>query len=464
MRFRKYVRVFLHIDGANEMIDKRCTGGFRFRGARLLCLTLWAMLGMWPLDVVAQNAVSVQTRHVEIDYTLNREALPIQAVEMWVTADRGSTWQLVGQDQDLVSPATFDAPSEGLFGLFLIIKNATGPSSLPPTASTPPQRWVFVDETPPVVQLHPLQQTVASGDRVVQIRWTAIDSFLPDRPIELQYRTAAGTDWYPVVPGPLPNTGQFDWHTPPDLSSLAIRAVVQDRGGHRVASEPGYITITPPTLPAATLASGSPSTTYQRPSGQTMYGYASPTGQSGFPTSNIAIPSSALTGSPRAKQLANRYMVEAATLRDQGDLQRSVARLREAVRLDPDRTEAFAEMASMLYRLGDFDRAMSAYDIVLRQEPASRSALLGAAAIFSHRKDYVSAEKNLRTVLRNRPNDAEVWMNLGDIAIYQGNEGLARESYTRATQIDPSATKIISDARSRLLLMDNSSRTFRSGG
>lgn len=446
------------------MIAKGSTGSFRYRGNRLLCLTVWVMPGVCPFYAAGQDAVSVQSRHIEIDYTLNRDAFPIQAVEMWVTGDRGSSWQLVGQDQDLVSPAVFEAPSEGLFGLFLIIKNATGPSSLPPSASTPPQRWVFVDETPPVVQLHPLQQTVASGDRVVQIRWTAIDSFLADRPIELQYQTSAGADWYPVVPSPLPNTGQFDWHTPPDLTSVAIRVVVQDRGGHRVASGPGYITITPPTLPSASLAAGSPSTTYLRPAGHTMYGYASPTGQSGFPTSTIAIPSSALTGSPRAKQLANRYMVEAATLRDQGDLQRSVARLREAVRLDPDRTEAFAEMAGMLYRLGDFDRAMSAYDIVLRQEPSSRSALLGAAAIFSHRKDFVSAEKNLRTVLRNRPNDAEVWMNLGDIAIYQGNEGLARESYTRATQIDPSATKIINDARSRLLLMDSSSRTFRSGG
>ncbi len=421
------------------------------------------VMGFSSHQAVAQDAVTAQTRHVEIDYTINREALPLQDVEVWMTADRGSSWQLIGHDQDLETPAVFEAPSEGLFGLLLIIKNATGPSSLPPTTSTPPQRWVFVDETPPVVQLHPLKQAVASGERIVQIRWTAIDTFLPERPIELQYQTAAGADWFPVMPGPLANTGQFDWQTPPGLSSVAIRVVVQDRGGHRVASEPGYVTVTPPTFSAPAIAAGSPSTTYMAPTGTNMHGYAQPNGGGGYPTSTIALPASALTGSPRAKQLAGRYMSEAAALRDQGDLQRSVSKLREAIRLDPNRTDAFAEMAGILYRLGDFDRAMIAYDIVLRQEPSSRSALLGSAAIFSRRKDYTSAERSLRTVLRHRPNDAEVWMNLGDVAVFQGNEGLARESYNRAAQIDPSATKIIADARSRLRLMDGVSRTYGAG-
>jgi hypothetical protein len=415
------------------------------------------------VPAVSQEAAVAQSHQIEIDYEINPEALPIHEVEIWMTSDRGSTWQMIGRDEDLQSPAAFDAPTEGLLGLLLVIKNATGPSSLPPSASTPPQRWVFVDATPPVVQLHPLKQSVASGERVVQIRWTAIDSYLTDRPVELQYQTAAGADWFPVLPGPLANTGQFDWQTPPGISSVAVRAVVQDRGGHRVSSEPGYITVTPPTFSAPTVAPGSASTTHLAPSGTNMHGFSQGSGRDGMPTSTIAMPASALTGSPRAKQLAARYLSEAGTLRDQGDLQRSVAKVREAIRLDPSRTDAFAEMAGMLYRLGEFDHAMSAYDIVLRQKPSSRSALLGSAAIFSHRKDFTSAERSLRTILRHRPNDAEVWMNLGDVAIYQGNEVLARESYTRAAQIDPSATKIIEDARSRLRLMDGVSRTYRTG-
>jgi hypothetical protein len=55
-------------------------------------------------------------------------------------------------------------------------------------------------------------------------------------------------------------------------------------------------------------------------------------------------------------------------------------------------------------------------------------------------------------------------MNLGDIAIYQGDEVLARECYTRATQIDPSAKQVVADAGKRLELMAEVSRRYRPGG
>ena len=55
-------------------------------------------------------------------------------------------------------------------------------------------------------------------------------------------------------------------------------------------------------------------------------------------------------------------------------------------------------------------------------------------------------------------------MNLGDIAIYQGDEVLARECYVRASQIDPTATQVIADARRRLDLMAEVSRRYAPSG
>ena len=78
--------------------------------------------------------------------------------------------------------------------------------------------------------------------------------------------------------------------------------------------------------------------------------------------------------------------------------------------------------------------------------------------------DHAAAANLLRTVLRHNPNDAEVWMNLGDVAIYQGDEVFARECYLRATQIDPGATHVITDARKRLSLMAKVSRSYRPPG
>lgn len=91
-----------------------------------------------------------------------------------------------------------------------------------------------------------------------------------------------------------------------------------------------------------------------------------------------------------------------------------------------------------------------------------RAALRGAAMVHRRRNDNISAAAMLRTILRYNPNDAEVWMNLGDLAIYQGDESQAREYYTRATQIDPYATLVIDDSRKRLALMAEASRTYGS--
>jgi cytochrome c-type biogenesis protein CcmH/NrfG len=151
-------------------------------------------------------------------------------------------------------------------------------------------------------------------------------------------------------------------------------------------------------------------------------------------------------------------------LRDRGEYREGIMRLREAVRFNPRWPEAFAEMGDMLYHIGDLDRALNAYELALREQPLMRAALRGAAVIYQQKKDHSSAARYLRMILRSNANDAEVWMNLGDIAIYQGDEVLARECYTRATRTDSSATQVIDDARKRLRLMDDVSRRYRQDG
>jgi cytochrome c-type biogenesis protein CcmH/NrfG len=148
-------------------------------------------------------------------------------------------------------------------------------------------------------------------------------------------------------------------------------------------------------------------------------------------------------------------------MRDRGDHRAAIARLREVARLDPGMTDAFAEMGGLFYLLGDFERALSAYEIALSQRPALRSALQGSAKVYKQRHDYGAAAQRLRTILRYNPNDAEIWMNLGDIAVYQGDEMLAWDCYKRASEIDPERHDVIEAARKRLALMQEVSRSYR---
>jgi len=384
--------------------------------------------GAW---LCAQEPIPVGSRVFNIAYSVNAEAKPLDAVSLWYTSDGGSSWHHYGVDEDRQSPMAFSAPSEGLLGFYFVMKNAAGASTEPPAAGTRPHLRAFVDFTPPVVQLHPPRQTSALGQRMLQIRWAAIDANLPTRPIEIEYQRPPEPQWHLVTPEPVANSGRYDWRLAPELQGrVAVRVRVRDKGGHVVTSEPQLTELrdVAPTPP--------------------------PTTDGGGTTAVTAV-------SATARTRAQEYFRQGQALAAEGRIRAGIARLREAVRLDPDLTDAFAAMAGLLYRIQDFDRALEAYELVLKQSPEHRGALQGIAMVLRQKNDYSGAAARLKELLRINPDDAEIWMNLGDVAIFQGDEIAARQAYQRAIESNPAATTIIEDARQRLDLMSQVSRSYR---
>lgn len=385
-------------------------------------------------SVSAVEPSNIRAKTFDIEYQVNEGALPLDSVELWYTRDDGASWKLFGTDEDRQSPFSFTAPEEGTYGFFIILKNATGASSPPLKEGTSPQQTVFVDYTPPLVQLHAPKLDVVNGQRMLQIRWSAVDSQFGARPIELAYQHAPQRTWSLLTPDAVANTGRYDWRIPDELKgSVTIRVAASDRGGNRVATECPPVEVTGP-------ESAAPQQDMQ----------IGPTGGQ----------DSTIPGSKRARERVARLFEEAMALRDRGEYSESMARFREVARLDPMKTDAFAEMGALLHRMGDLERAMNAFEIALKQQPNLRSALLGTALIYKQRSDYPTAAERLRAILKYNPNDAEVWLHLGDVAVYQGDEVFARECYTRAAQINPDATPIVSDARKRLALMAETSRSY----
>lgn len=390
---------------------------------------------------IAEDRLLVRGKGVDLEYKVNEAALPLDAVELWYSADDGKSWIFYAKDEDRHSPVNFIAPGEGSFGLFIRLSNSTGWSSAAPEPGTNPQQRVFVDFTPPIVQLHAPRNTTVSGQRVMQLRWTAIDSQFGARPIQLAYRAGAGTDWSPVCPDPIANTGRFDWRIPDSLSgSIDLHIRVTDIAGWSTESE------------------------FQ---GVELSGHdgAQPRWEMPDPgSSENGVQEPLLPGSKRTRERVAQLFGEAVELRDRGENAAGVAKLREVVRLDPLMTDAFAEMGMMLYRAGDAERALKAFEIALKQRPGLRAGLLGTALIFKQRSDYGAAAERLRAILKYNPNDAEVWLNLGDVAVYRGDGVFARECYTRAAQINPEAKAIVNEAHKRLALMAESSRQYKVSG
>ena len=118
----------------------------------LLVVLAWSAVAV-AAPMPDGRLVKVRSKVFDIGYRVNEESLPLESVRLWYTRDKGSTWQLYGRDEDAQSPISFNAPSEGVYGFYLVAGNAAGISGGEPQAGTEPQQWAYVDFTPPIVQL-----------------------------------------------------------------------------------------------------------------------------------------------------------------------------------------------------------------------------------------------------------------------------------------------------------------------
>jgi Flp pilus assembly protein TadD len=380
---------------------------------------------------IGEVPVLVNAPAFDIEYKVNEAALPLESVRLWYTADGGATWIEYGRDEDRISPMRFRAPGEGVYGFYFVLANATGPSSPPPRPGTPPQQQALVDYTPPLVQLHQVRAVSGVDETLVQIRWTAVDAHFGPRPIEIFYGPSPDQAGHRIGAEGFANTGSYDWRVSESVTgAVAVKVAATDRAGLRTESESLFVEIAPPQPVETTRAV------------------------------DVAVASddSALPGTSRAREKAALLFSQGLEEARAGHLTGGVFRLREAVKLDPHNVQAFAEMGRLLYSLGDLERAKGAYDIALKQQANHRDALRGMARVLERMNDMPGAAEKLRMLLRHHPTDAEVWLQLGDVSVHQGDEVRARECYVRAAQTDPKEIQVIAEAQQRLTLMADLSR------
>lgn len=400
--------------------------------------TIIHFIGLVSLSSVAAEPRDVQIvdrQELKLRVAIDDAGSRIDAIQLWYTDDEGKNWHQANVDWAGGDAVTFRAPHEGLFGFFMVAVSKAGASGTPPDASTQAHAWAFVDYSAPIVQLHSLRATTHLGRQVVEIRWSAVEDHPADRPIDILYRRAGQKEWIPISNEPFAGTGRFDWRPPAELTgSIEVRVSARDRVGHVTDTDSQMV-----------LLMDRPSEGSQSPHGDRL----NPTTHGLTTVSNEA--------RDRAGQVFRRGLEHGS----RGEWLQGIARMREAVKIDPAMTDAFAEMAGMLYRIGDDDSALEAYEIALRQAPLHRDALRGSAMVLQRRKEYASAATRLLTVLDHDSRDAETWLSLGDVAVFQGDELLAREAYQHALTADALAEGVIEDARKRMALMNEVSRSYR---
>lgn len=415
----------------------------RTRIVRLVPAFAWALaLPALPAQPPNLHLVpKVNSERFYISYELDPGSAALGSVRLWYTTDLGQTWRQYGATSGTGTSMSFNAGEQGLYGFFVVAVSDAGPSSPPPGPSTEPHYWAYVDYTPPVVQLHPIEQRMPpSIPPVLIVRWSAIDNELIARPIELSYRVASDGAWE-SLDGPLANSGAFEWRVPDSVQgAVTIRVTVRDRGGHVVEDTSGAFTVVRPE-PASLSPAG-------------REGAAS---GDGARARTAAAKASSGTESDRGHQLFRQGQAHAR----RGEYALAVSRLTDALSADPQLTEALAELGRVLYAQGDFPRSIEAFKLALEQRPGSREVLEGMALAFIKERRFGDAVQHLSRIVQANPKDAEAWLNLGDIAVYQGDELLAREHYEKALTRDPTAADVIEKTKLRLSDLKRLAREFR---
>ena len=161
----------------------------------------------------------------------------VAEVQLWATADGGSSWRMWGTDDDLQSPFEVVAEQEGVFGFHVVVVGGNGLVGRRPRSGDLPDIWVGVDTTAPTARL--TGAVYGEGPHIGKlfIRWEADDLNLGERPVTLQFAENAEGPWTVIASG-LPNSGEYGWPADPRLPDrVFLRLEVRDAAGNAAVDQ-----------------------------------------------------------------------------------------------------------------------------------------------------------------------------------------------------------------------------------
>ena len=205
----------------------------------------------------------VNSKRVTLNYELKDVGSSgVSGVELWCTQD-GHSWKKGEVFSQTNKSFSTEVKDEGLYGFTILARNGAGLGKNAPASGDPPQVWVMVDVTKPVVQITGVEIGHNGKVPTVQIRWSAKDKNLGPRPITLSYAEQPEGPWSVIVAG-VENSGQYEWQAPANAPRrLLVRVEAADMPGNVGSTQ----TANPLRLDAAvTIAPPPPTVDTSRPS------------------------------------------------------------------------------------------------------------------------------------------------------------------------------------------------------
>jgi tetratricopeptide (TPR) repeat protein len=416
----------------------------------------------------------VASSRVMIGYQTAPNSPKVTAAELWYTRDRGKSWQRSSGGESAQSPIAFDAPDDGLYGLYIVLHNANGASAQAPKAGTAPQQWVMVDRTAPIVQVLQLSPDARFDlNREIHVRWTARDDNLTNRPVSLHYRCEDGKS-FELIAEDLPANSSYSWTVPENLAGrVELKVSAGDQAGNAGRYVADWLkidgsTATDTRSSRLTSAGGQPmaegvgsnssvlakhecgpETPINQPGVRAMASFQQPTPEVEAAPHSEPDAGPELLPEGAAEEAQKRYDL-GTWHRLRGEHEVAMARFREALKLNPNLSAARNDLAGLLYLQGDYEGAERELKYVLAKDERHRPALKTLALLQATRHNYRSSAESLEKLLLLDAEDAEVWLYLGDVRLFMGERSGAREAWGKAVAGQTASAQTKQRAQKRL--------------
>jgi hypothetical protein len=183
------------------------------------------------------NLRYVNSTKISLNYDVDNVGKSgVSVVELWMTRD-GDSWNQEQTQNKREPPFVFEVVGEGRYGFTLIARSGVGMGDAPPRRGDPPQIWVEVDTTKPIVRLERVDVGRGADTGNLTILYKASDRNIIDRPISFSYAEKPDGEWKPIAKNE-DNTGRYIWKMPADVPyQFYVRVEAVDKAGNIGADE-----------------------------------------------------------------------------------------------------------------------------------------------------------------------------------------------------------------------------------
>ncbi len=161
------------------------------------------------------------TNKAELLFKKVRDDEQVKTRELWYQRFDGAqwgAWEKHPLEFSRTTPITW-APPEGHWRTYFRIIEISGFAHPQPTADSKHRNEFIVDRTQPTVVLNnPPVGTILSTNQTYVITWNVTDDNLHSKPVNLYWARSSTAEPEIIATG-LPNSGEYTWTTPADMSN-----------------------------------------------------------------------------------------------------------------------------------------------------------------------------------------------------------------------------------------------------